>query len=101
MAPSYLCANMFPGITFDQQVNACIAALPSGGGVCDARAMPVNTTMQANVDNYEQVSSLPDFRLFAVFFIVPGVLLILLAVFGLYGERAVETFHHRAHPTPA
>jgi hypothetical protein len=49
MAPSYLCANMFAGITFDQQVNACIAALPSGGGVCDARAMPVNTTMQANV----------------------------------------------------
>ncbi len=49
MAPSYLCANTFAGITFDQQVNACIAALPSSGGVCDARAMPVNTTMQANV----------------------------------------------------
>jgi hypothetical protein len=62
---------------------------------------PLVTTMQANVDNYEQVSSLPDFRLFAVFFIVPGVLLILLAAFGLYGERALETFHHRAHPTPA
>lgn len=49
MAPSYLCANMFPGTSFDQQVNACIAALPSSGGVCDARAMPVNMTMQANV----------------------------------------------------
>jgi len=49
MAPSYLCANMFPGTSFDQQVNACIAALPSSGGICDARAMPVNTTMQANV----------------------------------------------------
>lgn len=62
---------------------------------------PLVTTMQANVDNYEQVSSLPDFQLFAVFFIVPGVLLILLAGIGLYGERAVETFHHRAHPTLA
>jgi len=40
---------MFPGVSFDQQVNACIAALPSSGGVCDARAMPVNTTMLANV----------------------------------------------------
>jgi hypothetical protein len=62
---------------------------------------PLVSTMQANVDNYEQVSSLPDFRLFTVFFIVPGLLLILLAGFGLYGDRVVETFHHRAHPTPA
>ena len=62
---------------------------------------PLVTTMQANVDNYEQVSSLPDFRLFAVFFIVPGVLLIVLATIGLYGDRAVATYHHRVHPTPA
>jgi hypothetical protein len=62
---------------------------------------PLVTTMQANVDNYEQVSSLPDFRLFAVFFIVPGVLLILLTGIGLYGDRAAATYHHRAHPTPA
>ena len=62
---------------------------------------PLVSTMQANVDNYRQVSSLPDFRLFAVFFIVPGVLLILLAGIGLYGDRVAETYHHRAHPTPA
>jgi hypothetical protein len=62
---------------------------------------PLITTMQANVDNYEQVSSLPDFRLFAVFFIVPGVLLILLAGVGLFGDRTAELFHHHAHPTPA
>jgi hypothetical protein len=64
---------------------------------------PLVTTMQANVDNYKQVSSLPDFRLFSVFFIVPGVLLILLAAVGLYGERmrAWTMFHHGARPTHA
>lgn len=63
---------------------------------------PLVTTMQANVDNYEQVSSLPDFRLFAAFFIVPGLLLILLAGIGLFGHRAAEiAFHHGARPTPA
>lgn len=50
MAPSDLCADAFAGTTFDQQVNACIAALPSSGGVCDARALPASTTMQANVN---------------------------------------------------
>jgi hypothetical protein len=64
---------------------------------------PLVTTMQANVDNYKQVNSLPDFRLFSVFFIVPGVLLILLAAVGLYGERmrAWTTFHQGARPTHA
>jgi hypothetical protein len=64
---------------------------------------PLVTTMQANVDNYKQVNSLPDFRLFSVFFIVPGVLLILLAGVGLYGEpmRARITFHHGARATHA
>jgi hypothetical protein len=64
---------------------------------------PLVATMQANVDNYKQVSSLPDFRLFAVFFIVPGVLLILLAGVGLYGDhmRTWAMFHHRARPTHA
>jgi hypothetical protein len=58
MAPSYLCANTFAGTSFDQQVNACIAALPSTGGVCDARALPVNTTMKANVTLTTNVSIL-------------------------------------------
>jgi hypothetical protein len=64
---------------------------------------PLVTTMQANVDNYEQVSSLPDFRLFAVFFVVPGVLLILLAGYGLFGStlRGRIAFHHHARPTHA
>jgi hypothetical protein len=63
---------------------------------------PLVTTMQANVDNYRQVESLPSFRLFAWFFIVPGALLILLAGSGLFGKWTRTTVaSHRAHPTPA
>ena len=64
---------------------------------------PLVTTMQANVDNYKQVNSLPDFRLFSVFFIVPGALLILLAGIGLLpaGTSRKLALHHRARPTPA
>ena len=64
---------------------------------------PLVTTMQANVENYKQVNSLPDFRLFTVFFVLPGVLLIGIAVYGLYGDRMTAWVHshHHAHPTPA
>jgi hypothetical protein len=57
---------------------------------------PLVTTMQANVDNYKQVNGLPDFRLFTVFFVVPGALLILLAGYGLFGSslRARIALHH-------
>ena len=64
---------------------------------------PLVTTMQANVNNYKQVNSLPDFRLFTVFFVVPGALLILLGATGLFGGRLATriSFHHHARPTPA
>jgi hypothetical protein len=64
---------------------------------------PLVTTMQANVDNYKQVNSLPDFRLFSVFFIVAGALLILLAGFGLFGHQFGSriSFHHGTRATPA
>jgi hypothetical protein len=63
---------------------------------------PLVTTMQANVDNYKQVNSLPSFRLLAWFFIVPGVLLILIAGYGLWSGRThTKTTAHHAHPTPA
>jgi hypothetical protein len=64
---------------------------------------PLVTTMQANVDNYEQVNSLPDFRLFTVFFVLPGVLLIAIAGYGLFGDRtrAWAAGHRHAHPTLA
>lgn len=64
---------------------------------------PLVATMQANVGNYEEVNSLPDFRLFTVFFLVPGALLILLAGYGLFGSRLRGriAIHHHARPTHA
>ena len=41
------------------------------------------TTMQAEVSNYDKVASLPDFRMFTWFFVIPGVLLIGIAAVGL------------------
>lgn len=44
---------------------------------------PLVTTMEAEVDNYDKVASLPNFRLFTWFFVIPGLLLVGLAVAGL------------------
>ncbi len=44
---------------------------------------PLVTTMVAEVENYDKVASLPDFRLFTWFFVIPGVLLVGLAAVGL------------------
>jgi hypothetical protein len=63
---------------------------------------PLVTTMQANVDNYRKVNSLPSFRLFTWFFVIPGVLLILLSGFGLTTDGVTHRKNvHHAHPTPA
>ena len=61
---------------------------------------PLVTAMQGNVNDFEQVNSLPDFRLFTWFFVLPGVLLVLLAAFGLWGH-ALELRIHHARPTRA
>ena len=60
---------------------------------------PLVTTMQANVNDYASVDSLPNFNLFTWFFVIPGLLLFLLAGYGLWHEHEVTV--HRAHPTPA
>jgi hypothetical protein len=39
---------------------------------------PLVDTMQANVNNYRQIDSLPNFNLFTWFFVIPGILLVLL-----------------------
>lgn len=65
-----------------------------------AHYKPLVTTMQANVDNYRQVNSLPDFRLFTVFFVVPGLLLILLAGYSLFGSRLVDRVSLDRHVRP-
>jgi hypothetical protein len=90
----------FGGLLGTMQANVGIfSQVPAGLTHYD----PLVTTMQANVDNYKQVNSLPDFRLFTVFFVVPGVLLILLAGYGLFGAtlRSRIAVHHHAHPTHA
>jgi hypothetical protein len=61
---------------------------------------PLVTTMQANVDNFEKINALPDFRLFTVFFVIPGVLLILIALWGLYGATVTDKVAHRHEPRP-
>jgi hypothetical protein len=60
---------------------------------------PLVTTMQGNVSDYRSVNSLPNFELFTWFFVVPGILLVLLAGWGLWHEHEVTV--RRAHPTPA
>ncbi len=52
---------------------------------------PLVDTMQANVGNYAKIASLPNFRLFTWFFVVPGVLLVLLAGVPLLAGRRERT----------
>ena len=59
---------------------------------------PLVTTMQGNVDDYAKVNSLPNFNLFTWFFVVPGVLLVLLAGFGLWSGGALGVHVRRPHP---
>ncbi len=65
-----------------------------------AHYKPLVETMQGNVGDFEQVNSLPSFRLFTWFFVIPGILLVVLAGYGLWFERH-EVALHGAHPTPA
>jgi len=52
---------------------------------------PLVTTMQEQQANYDKVSSLPDFNLFTWFFVVPGVVLVVLALIGLFVGRKDES----------
>lgn len=60
---------------------------------------PLVTTMQEQRTNYDKVASLPDFTLFTWFFVVPGALLVVLSLIGLFAGRKDEpssalTDHH-------
>lgn len=46
---------------------------------------PIVKTLQNNVGDYSQVDSLPNFNLFTWFFVVPGVVLFVLAGLGAWG----------------
>ena len=51
---------------------------------------PLVTTMQEQQANYDKVASLPDFRLFTWFFVIPGVLLVAFALIGLFVGRTPD-----------
>lgn len=86
-------------VTLMQKNEQIFAQVPAGLD----HYKPLVTTMQANVSDYQSVSSLPSFRLFAWLFAVPGVLLVLLSSFGLFGDRLLEKWAstHHARPTHA
>jgi hypothetical protein len=48
---------------------------------------PLVRTMEGNVENYDQVSSLPPFDLMAWFFVIPAAALVVLAGIGLLREH--------------
>lgn len=86
-------------VTLMQKNEKIFAQVPAGL----VHYKPLVTTMQSNVNDYKQVNSLPSFRLFTWFLVVPGALLVLLAGFGLFGGQTLSnpmSIHHR-HPTHA
>jgi len=80
-----------------QQNVGIFAAVPAGL----AHYKPLVETMQGNVQDYASIASLPDFRLFTWFFVVPGILLIVVSALGLAGDRLPRPALHRPGPTPA
>ena len=69
-----------------------------------AHYKPLVTTMNANVDNYAAVDSMPAMGLFAWFFIVPGLLIVLFDLYLLVGDyrpRWVWPSIEREGATPA
>ena len=51
---------------------------------------PLVTTMQTEVSNYDKVASLPDFQMFTWFFVIPGLILVGLAVTALLLDRGKD-----------
>ena len=85
---------------FTQLVGTMKAAVPIASQVPAGLSHyePLVVAMQGNVNNFDQLSSLPKFTLFTWFFVVPGALLVLLSGIGLYQTDAVHLRHHKAHP---
>jgi hypothetical protein len=59
---------------------------------------PLVVAMQGNVNDFHQLDQLPRFTLFSWFFVIPGILLVVIAGFGLAQTGAVHVKVHRAHP---
>lgn len=65
-----------------------------------AHYKPLVDTMQQQRTNYDKVASLPDFRLFTWFFVVPGALLVLIAAYGLFTGREPKHIPVPVEQTP-
>jgi hypothetical protein len=63
---------------------------------------PLVTTMQGNVSNYAAIDAMPRMSLFPWFFVVPGILIVLLAGGLLFAEWRPGAIHlptfHRPIP---
>ncbi len=84
-------------MTLMKDNTAVFAQVPAGL----AHYEPLVNTMQGNVGNYRDVSSLPNFNLFTVFFMVPGALIALLAGYGLFAGRERRASIAATQPTPS
>jgi hypothetical protein len=71
---------------FDQRFPA-FAQFAKDWGPIDADMTNLLDTIQANAGNYRAVVALPSFRLFPWFFVIPGVLVALLALTALLAPR--------------
>ncbi len=65
-----------------------------------AHYKPLVDTMQGNVTDYKRINSLPNFNLFTWFFVVPGILLVLVSLYGLFPVTKTKPIRH-VRPTPA
>lgn len=100
-------ASEFPAMTgmlqglpqMETDFNGLLGLMDANVGIFEqvpgglAHYEPLVTTMQAERQNYDKVASLPDFRLFTWLFVVPGALLVLLALAGLFlgrGDRGAR-----------
>ena len=50
--------------------------------IITAAAVPMIAAMSNNINDYQAIASLPSFRLFPWFFLLPGVLVIVIALLG-------------------
>ncbi len=62
---------------------------------------PLVETMQANTGTYASVDALPPFGTFPWFFLIPGILIVLAALYLLVGDLRPELVWPRLQPSPA
>ncbi len=79
-----------------QQNVDVFAAVP--GGLTHYK--PLVDTMEGNVGDFSKISALPNFNLFTWFFVIPGVLLVLVSGLALLGEHAPRIALHGHGPRP-